>query len=405
MVRWALAASFFLGSAAWTAEFPEFREHVVNGDAGTGLAITVADIDNDGKPDIVGVSGSDVAWYENPSWERHLIADRLKGSNVCIAPRDLDGDGTPEFALGADWQFNNTTSGGALYLLRSRGDVRKTWEAIVLLDKEPTLHRIRWIDTDSPMGGLVVAPLKGPGTSGPAFQERGVRLFMLTPAARPFEAMWRRTPIDDSLYVVHNIWPVTELGDPPGLAAASFEGVTYFERDGNLWRAEKWAEGNPEPLPNSGAGEIKTTLLPSASGGSGDRDSLIFATIEPWHGHQVVVYAPDANGNRVRTVLDDTLAGGHAIWWADFDQDGQDELLCGYREPAGPNNLPGLNVYDLSVDRETGAVSSTKYVVDEGGMATEDAVAADFNGDGWPDIAAFGRATKNIKYYENQGGK
>ncbi|MCA9424932.1 MAG: VCBS repeat-containing protein, partial [Candidatus Omnitrophica bacterium] len=44
------------------AFFPEFEEHVINPEAGTGLAITVSDVNGDGKPDIVGVSSKDVAW-------------------------------------------------------------------------------------------------------------------------------------------------------------------------------------------------------------------------------------------------------------------------------------------------------------------------------------------------------
>ena len=67
------------------AEFPAFKEHVINAEAGTGLAITVADVNKDSKPDIVGVSADDVAWYENPTWERHLIAGTIRNSNVWIS--------------------------------------------------------------------------------------------------------------------------------------------------------------------------------------------------------------------------------------------------------------------------------------------------------------------------------
>ena len=66
----------------------------------------------------VAMSNDDVAWYENPAWERHLISPTIQGLNVCMAVADIDGDGLPEIAAGADWQFGNTTSGGALYVLR-----------------------------------------------------------------------------------------------------------------------------------------------------------------------------------------------------------------------------------------------------------------------------------------------
>jgi len=129
------------------------------------------------------------------------------------------------------------------------------------------------------------------------------------------------------------------------------------------------------------------------------------ATIEPWHGHQAVVYTPAATSfQHNRFVVDDQLKGGHAIGFADFDKDGVQDLLVGFREKAGPKNLPGLNLYELEID-PTNKVTSTKHVIDDGGMATEDALAADMNGDGWPDVVAFGRATHNIKYYENLGGQ
>ncbi|HIK93339.1 MAG TPA: VCBS repeat-containing protein, partial [Planctomycetes bacterium] len=43
-----------------------------------------------------------------------------------------------------------------------------------------------------------------------------------------------------------------------------------------------------------------------------------------------------------------------------------------------------------------------KYVVDTGGMATEDLIVEDLTGDGKPDIVAGGRATHNVKLYVQQ---
>jgi hypothetical protein len=391
-----LAAMVLAYAVAAEAEgFPKFKEHVINPDAGTGLAITVADVNGDGLKDIIGVSSDDVAWYENPTWERHLMTGAIKGSNVCVAVNDIDGDGLPEFALGADWQFNNTESGGALYLLQRKDNPEEAWDVITLLDECPTLHRVQWADVaGDEQKELVVAPLKGRDTTGPGFQERGVELFYLTPPANPATEEWPMTVIDNSLHVLHNIWPTRWEGTTKdAILAASFEGITLLRRRDGGWTSKTIAPGNPEPVPQSGAGEIKHTTAPLP----------MLATIEPWHGHQAVMYTL-RDGAWERHVLDDSLAGGHAVWWADFDGDGDDELLVGFRDKAGPNNLPGLNVYDLHFEGDvfTGA---TKHVIDDGGMATEDALAVDINNDGLPDIVAFGRATKNIKYYENLGSE
>jgi hypothetical protein len=97
-----------------------------------------------------------------------------------------------------------------------------------------------------------------------------------------------------------------------------------------------------------------------------------------------------------RTVIESEIAGGHALGWADFDGDGDDELAVGWRE-----GKPGVAIYD--VDR-SGTLKS-KTMVDEGGMATEDLVVADLNADKRPDIVASGRATRNVKIYWNETPK
>lgn len=385
--------------------FPAFKEHIINPEAGTGLAITVADVNKDDRPDIVGVSADDVAWYESPTWEHHLIAGTIRNSNVCIAAEDLDGDGIPEFALGADWQPNNTTSGGALFLLSHEGDVERPWNVTTLVEEEPTLHRIQWADLDG-VGKkeLVVAPLKGRNSTGPDFMDVGVKLYALFPGENPLETPWREEIISTDLHIVHNVWPRRGYGKAfDSLLIASMEGVTDFSKanTGIPLVPQRVLDAQGGILAPLGAGEIKAALTSTVD--LRPAPSEVLATIEPWHGHQAVVYSLDPNARTyLRFVLDDQLKGGHAIWFADFDKDGVQDLLVGFREKAGPKELPGLNIYKLHIDTKN-QVTAEKHIIDDGGMATEDARAHDMNGDGWPDIVAFGRATHNIKYYENLG--
>jgi hypothetical protein len=141
------------------------------------------------------------------------------------------------------------------------------------------------------------------------------------------------------------------------------------------------------------------------------------ATIEPWHGHQVVIYRPEAPaagarsrelpiGLWAREVIDEDVPWGHAVWFSDVDADGSDELLIGQRDPrpgTTPPKGPGLWLYDLD-ERSTGdrASGPQKSVIDDGGMATEDALAADLDADGRPEIIAGGRATHNVRIYWNR---
>ena len=88
---------------------------------------------------------------------------------------------------------------------------------------------------------------------------------------------------------------------------------------------------------------------------------------------------------------------------ADLDGDGSDELVVGHSNTSAGENKPrGLYVFDAV--NKTGT-KWKKYVLDDGGIAVEDAVTADFNGDGRLDVVAGGRYTHNIKLYLNNGMK
>ncbi|MGH7202108.1 MAG: FG-GAP repeat domain-containing protein, partial [Planctomycetaceae bacterium] len=119
------------------------------------------------------------------------------------------------------------------------------------------------------------------------------------------------------------------------------------------------------------------------------------------HGNKVVVYPHQRGGeDRRRIVIDDTLGRGHALWTADVDGDAADEIIVGHSEPAsGEIKGPGVYIYDANAD----GTQWTKHVIDDGGMATEDAIAADLHGDGRTDIVAGGRDTHNVKLYWNEG--
>src|SRR5207249_12016059 len=106
-----------------------------------------------------------------------------------------------------------------------------------------------------------------------------------------------------------------------------------------------------------------------------------------------------------RVVIDEHLRWGHAVWFADLDGDGSDELVIGVRDNPSKSDTftekMGVRIY-----KNTGGGIGNKWermLLDEGGVAIEDLAVADLDGDGKPDIIACGRATKNVRIYWNQG--
>ena len=94
---------------------------------------------------------------------------------------------------------------------------------------------------------------------------------------------------------------------------------------------------------------------------------------------------------------------GHAVWCADLDGDGSDELIIGVRDDL--SKKPGETVRrpHLQGDGRHVARSGSGTIIDDGGVAVEDLAAADLDGDGRIDIVAVGRQTHNVRIYWNQG--
>ena len=404
-VLW-LAALGFLGGSWASAEDFAFRPQEIANDLTVGYGVRLVDVNADEKADIVVVDSDRVVWYQNPDWQMHTILQgQTKRDNVCLAANDIDGDGRLDFALGADWRPADTRTSGSLQWLQQRDSPDKPF-TLHAIGTEPTVHRVHFADLDGDSREeLLVVPLFGRGTRGPEFAETGVRILRYPIPADPVNDAWVPEVLNEELHVCHNFTATDLSGDGKlDLVVASFEGVSLLEQgEAGKWKCTRIGAGNQQTKPNRGASEIKRGKL------AGGKDYL--ATIEPWHGYQVVVYSrPDASQDVSadprklwpRHVLDEDLQWGHAVWCANLDADEDEELIIGVRDNKSETARYGLRIYD-PLD-ETGT-KWQRQLIDPGGVAIEDLAAADLDGDGAIDIVAVGRATQNVRIYWNETRK
>ncbi len=367
---------------------PVFRAETIDAEVQIGYGIAIADVNGDGKPDILLADQHTVQWYENPTWKKHVMVENVtERDNVCIAARDIDGDGKAEVAIGAQWNPGETVdpekSGGVFYLIPPK-DRTQRWEA-VKLHHEPTVHRMQWVL--SPLGkwDLVVKPLHGRGNRNNAGE--GSKVFAYEKPADP-RAPWKLSLVSDFTHASHNFHPINWDNDPEHeMLTAAKEGVFWFGRSTGMWKKRQLSE--------AWAGEVRDGKLPGGV--------RFFATIEPMHGTTVAVYTgPEAGkGLWKRQVLDESLLDGHAVVVGDFLGIGSDQIVAGWRA-MNPKGAPGVRLF-TPLDPSGKEWRSSAISGEE--VAIEDIKSGDLDGDGKPDLILAGRQTKNLRILWNQTGK
>lgn len=362
---------------------PEFREVTVTSGMKSGYQLVVADLNVDGKPDIIAIDerSTELAWFENPAWERHVLASDVPRT-INLEVWDWDHDGKPDIAMAHNFESNPDKSLGNILVLKCGSDARQPWVKQEI-DRVPTAHRLRSIDPDgNGQTLLAMAPLVGLKARAPEYADQApVYLY------KPGE--WKRAVLtDEPKGVLHSIAPVAWDREGEQLLTASFSGIHLFRRKGGgRWVSERISQGDPRPCPACGSSEIKPGRL-------GRRRFV--AAIEPWHGNQVVVYTRKANVWE-RRVIETGMVNGHALAVGDLDGDGRDEIVAGFRGQ-------GFHLSVFAAENAEGTKWS-KHVIDAGKMAAADCKIADFNADGRPDIACSGASTGNVKLYLNEGGR
>ena len=344
---------FFLLCSISFAEDEWFSSTVVDANLPAAYQVAVVDINNDAKPDIAALGeGKDagVFWYENPSWRRRPIADVTAANCIDLAFHDIDADGKVEMALAYGFNLNDSNNGGNVCIMKRQADINLPWQA-VYLSNYPTAHRLRWTTfRKENKAELWVLPLMGIGAKSPEYNQFPTPFMIFQFTDRPInegfgvisESSMNMSPPTDSASMPKPILPgrwsfylhPTDLHMAHGIfvdqpenrvLAASDEGITAFWFEDAVLKKRLLCKGNPAGKDRPGCSEIVKGKL---------FDRQFLATIEPWHGNQLAVYDLDDSVEKTdqsRLVLEDTYSNGHALAAADFDRDGEDEILAGYR--------------------------------------------------------------------------
>jgi len=368
---------FFFAALQSTAQEPKFEAQLVDDSFAIGYGLAIGDVDGDRKPDILLADKKQFVWYRNGDWKRFVMVDNLTASdNVCIAARDIDGDGKVEVAVGAQWNPGETSDAaksGSVHFLSRPSDPTQLWTPIQLYH-EPTIHRMRWVKAAENNYQLIVVPLHGIGNKNGEGAPVNILAYEVP---KDMRLPWQHSVIDQSMHLTHNL-DVIENGPSESIYLGGKEGIKILVFENGKWSSTGgWFEQG-EPF-----GELRVARTAKNA----------VAGIQPMHGNQLVVY-PDMK-KKGRNVLTIAMNQGHALAYDQLVGAGDDEIVVGWREP-DKQNKTGIKIYILQNNKWK------DYWIDDNGIACEDLQVVDLNADGKKDIIAAGRATHNLKIYWNK---
>ena len=366
-----------------------------------GYQAAAADVNGDGKVDVLALSSAEniVEWYENPSWKARPVTTKTK-NNISLAPLVWKGYAGHGMALASDFHLDRSTEGGSVWWATPSKSLDEEWQ-LEPIATIPTAHRLRWADLDGDRRPeLLVVPILGAGAKAPEYAVGAPITWFRIPdtvwhsdarGASRRHNTWVPHLIDDSLTVVHGVLVDDWDGDGRDeFLTASFEGVHLFRSSGHSedlrWQKTHLAAGDQQSSPRKGSSEIGMGRV------AGRR---FLATIEPWHGDQVVVYFQNREGRLWdRHVIDPTFHEGHALACADLDGDGNDEIVAGFRGP-------GTSLFVYRALEPSGRKWERQLL--DADMAASGVVLARLGVNARLDVVAVGASTGNVKWYENVG--
>lgn len=353
-----LTAGILLLGAGRSPEIA-FRVHTL--DLGSSEACTFADINKDGRLDVV--SGEN--WYEAPLWKRHHFRDLGFNSNYIDdfsdMAVDVNGDGYPDivsvswFARRTAWWKNPGKSGGAW--VEAPVDSGASIEFALLVD----------LNNDGKAQEVLPQPSSGP-------------------------LAWYE--VKDGAWVKH---VVSQQSYWEGIGAGDVNG------DGrtDILTSQGWLEAPPDPRSGDWKfhpdwNEKNLGFLHVLDVDGDGRNDIVTS-----YGHNYGIFwmRQTEEGKWTKSMIDaNAWSQAHATTLVDLNGDGQLDLLTGKRFMAHNGGDPGerepLGVYWYERYKQAnGSIGWIRHVIEYGGRigGGMEIPAADIDGDGDIDFACAGK--------------
>ena len=199
-----------------------------------------------------------------------------------MAFNDIDGDGLHDLALASHFNLPEPDK-GELQWLKRPANPSDEWE-LKKIKSIPSIHRILWTDLNNDgKKELIIAPTLGPGAKAPEYKSKTAFFYAMLSKNGTFSFK----TIDSSLTVLHGIsYADIDRNGTTDILTASFEGVFVYYNDltgkARSFTKKQIGKGEQKEAPLRGSSDVETGRLSDGS--------TFIATIEPWHGNQVVVY-------------------------------------------------------------------------------------------------------------------
>ncbi len=371
----------WLALSAWSGSVTaqsglHFRHHFVDRDLpGSAWAQTaVADLDRDGRLDyITGKSNAEIRWYrmERPDrWVMHPLGERSP-SDVGGAVMDVDVDGWIDFIAGGAWYRNS-------------GEPRtKRFERIPFCDQVNAVH------------DLVLADLDGDGRRDviSMSDKNNLRWYRISSDPR---TLWKRSDIGPSLHAGVAVGDLDGDGDLDVVRSN-----TWFENaDG---QAQTWETHPNIPFGNPNSPYPLATRCVVLDVDLDEDLDLVMTENEIRAGRIGWLENADGRGGTWQLhelpANDDSARGAyHSLIVADFDNDGDADVFTCEMEGIPGARSPRWFIWE-NLDGK-GQQFAERVILDAN-LGGHDVVAADFDSDG--DLDLVGKLWRPRSDNANQG--